>query len=143
MANGRPWHLPVIGWLAVIWTGINVLDYLLTQYEVRPFLDLWPAAMADYFLAMPLWLDLLWAVGVWAGFAGAICIVARARAAALLMGIAAVAFLLLTLGLVYLTTPPMERVTGPVGVLIMAGSTAIYALFWVYARAEHRVGDLP
>jgi hypothetical protein len=143
MARARPWHLPVIGWLAVIWTALNVLDYLLTRFEVRPFLDLFPPAVVDYFLTLPLWLDLAWAVGVWSGFAGALCLVARARAAALLMGLAAVAFLLLTLGLVFLTAPPMEMVTGPLGVWIMAGSTAIYGLFWLYARAEHMVGDLP
>ncbi len=143
MANARPWHLPVIGWLALIWTVLNAADYLLTQYEVARFLDLFPAPLVDYFLALPLWLDILWALGVWAGLAGALCILLRAEAAALLMGIAAVAFLGLTVGLVFLAIPPIDRVTGPAGIWVMAASTGIYALFWLYARAEHMVGDLP
>lgn len=143
MARARPWHLPVIGWLAVIWTGLNVVDYLLTQFAVPEYLSLFSEPIVDYFLTLPLWLDLLWALAVWTGLAGALCIVARAQAAALLLGLATVAFLLFTLGLVFLTRPPMETVTGPVGVWIMAGSTAIYALFWLYARAEHVAGDLP
>lgn len=143
MARARPWHLPVIGWLAVIWGALNVLDYLLTQFAVPVYLNLFTEPLVEYFLTLPPWLDLLWAVAVWTGLAGAVCIVGGARAAALLLGIAATAFLVFTLGLIFLTSPQMETVTGPLGVWVMVASTAIYALFWLYARAEHAAGDLP
>lgn len=143
MARARPWHLPVIGWLAVIWAVLNVVDYLLTQFRISPYLALFTEAQVDYFLTLPSWLVFVWAVAVWSGLAGAACIVGRARAAALLLGVATAAFLVLTLGLVFLTRPPMETVTGPAGVWVMAGGTVIYGLFWLYARAEHVAGDLP
>jgi hypothetical protein len=142
-ARGTPWHLPTIGWLALIWTGLNAADYLLTQAGAGFWLGLFPDDAVAYFATLPAWVDALWAVAVWAGLAGALCLVLRAKAAAALLGLGALAMLLLTLALVYGTRPPMEVVTGPVGVWIMVANTAAFALFWFYARTEHQVGDLP
>lgn len=141
--RGTPWHLSAIGWLALLWTGLNAADYLLTQAGVQAWLGLFSGDLVAYFTALPAWVDGLWAVAVWAGLVGALCLVLGARAAAALLGLGAAAMLLLTLALVYGTRPPMEAVTGPVGVWIMVVNTAAFALFWLYARIEHRAGDLP
>lgn len=141
--RGTPWHLPAIGWLAVVWTGLNAADYLLTQIGARAWLGLFPADVVAHFTTLPAWVGALWAVAVWAGLAGALCLLLRARAAALLLGLGALAMLLLTLVLLYAIRPPLQAVTGPAGVWIMAVNTFAFALFWLYARAEHRAGDLP
>lgn len=142
-ARGTPWHLPAIGWLALLWTGLNAADYLLTQAGVREWLGLFPEDVAAYFTTLPAWVDVLWALAVWTGFAGALCLVLRAEASALLLALGALAMLLLTLALVYGTRPPLETVTGSAGVWMMVVNTTAFALFWLYARIEHRAGDLP
>jgi hypothetical protein len=143
MTHGRPWHVPVVGWLAVLWTGLSAVDYLLTRFEVGAYLALFSEAQVAYFTGLPLWIDVLWPVAVWLGVAGALSLLGGTRRAAFLLGIAAVAMLLATLGLVFLTDPPMGAVTGPAGIWIMAGSTAVFGLIWLYARQMHAAGHLP
>ena len=143
MASGRPWHLNFVGWIGFIWTSLAALDYLLTRFEVGSYLALLTEAQVAYFLSLPLWLDALWPVAVWTGVAGALCLLGGLRLAAFLLGIAAIATVLATLGLVFLTHPPLQDVTGPAGVGIMVGSSAIYVLLWLYARQMHAQGRLP
>jgi hypothetical protein len=143
MTSYRPWHVPVVGAIAVLWTSLSALDYLLTRFEVGPYLALFTQEQADYFLGLPFWLDALWAVAVWSGVAGALSLVAGLRLSALLLGIAALAMALLTLGLVFLNEPPLLAVTGPVGLWVMLGSSAIHVLLWFYARKMHAEGRVP
>jgi hypothetical protein len=143
MQDRRPWHLPVVGWLALLWALFLAADYLLTRFEVGAYLSLFSPEQVAYFTGLPLWIDALWPVAVWAGLAGALCLLGGVRLSAFLLGVAGVAMVLATLGLVFLTDPPMQAVAGPVGVWIMLGSCAVYLLLWVYARQMHAVGQLP
>lgn len=143
MPDARPWHLSFVGWIAVLWTVAGAADYLLTRFEVAAWLSLFTEDQVAYFTSLPLWLDVLWPVAVWSGAAGAVCLLGGARLSAFLLGLAAVAMALAKLGLVLLTDPPMQAVTGAAGVWIMVGSTAVYLLLWVYARWMHATGQLP
>lgn len=143
MSNARPWHLSVVGWIAVLWTGLGALDYLLTRFEVAAWLSLFSDDQVAYFTSLPFWIDALWPVAVWSGVVGAVCLLGGVRLSAFLLGLAAVALALATLGLVFFTDPPMQAVTGPAGVWVMVGSTAVYLLLWIYARAMHATGRLP
>lgn len=143
MADARPWHLNIVGWLAVVLTALAAADYLLTRFEVGAWLALFSEPQVAYFTGLPLWIDALWPVAVWSGLAGAICLLGGVRLSAFLLGIAAVAMTLVSLGLVFLTTPPMAEVTGPAGVWIMAAASVAHVLFWLYARAMHATGRLP
>jgi hypothetical protein len=143
MRDGRPWHLPIVGWLALLWTAHAVVDYLLTRFEVGAYLALFTPEQVAYFTSLPLWIDVLWPVAVWSGLAGALCLLGGLRLSAFFLGLAVLALALATLGLVFLTDPPMQAVTGPVGVWIVVGSCAIYLLLWIYARRMHAVGQLP
>jgi hypothetical protein len=143
MAHERPWHVPVVGWAAVVVTALSAVDYLLTRFEAGAYLALFTEAQVAYFAGLPLWIDVLWPLAVWSGLAGALCLLGGARRAAFLLGIAALSMVLAALGFVFLTDPPMGAVTGPVGVWIMAGSAAVFVLFWLYARQMHAAGHLP
>jgi hypothetical protein len=143
MGDARPWHLSVVGWIAVIGTGLATADYLLTRFEVAAWLALFTEAQVAYFTSLPVWIDVLWPVAVWAGLAGAVCLLGGVRLSAFLLGIAAVAMALATAGLLLLTDPPMAEVTGPAGVWVMLGSTAFFLLLWLYARLMHASGRLP
>lgn len=135
--------MPVVGWIAVLWMSVAAVDYLLTQVAFAPYVALFTEAQADYFLGLPLWLDALWAVGVWSGLAGAFCLLAGVRLSALLLAVSALGVVLLTVGLVLLTDPPMVAVTGPVGLWIMLGASVVHVAFWLHARQMHARGWVP
>jgi hypothetical protein len=132
-----------VGWIAFLWTLSLAADYLLARLEVGAYLAVFTPDQVAYFTSLPLWIDALWPVAVWSGLAGALGLLVRARLSAFLLGLAGVAMLIATLGLVFLTDPPMQAVTGPVGIWIVAGSCVAYLLLWVCARQMHAAGQLP
>lgn len=74
-----PWHLWLVGVLAVLWNGFGCFDFTMT-YTQR---ETWFASMGmtqaqmDYFNAMPAWTHVAWAVGVWGGALGGILLLLR------------------------------------------------------------------
>ena len=78
-----PWHLWVVGVLALLWNSFGCVDYFMTQTRM----DEWfaqmgmTAAQVDYFKAMPMWTHGAWAIGVWGGALGAILLLLRRKLA--------------------------------------------------------------
>ena len=76
-----PWHLWVVGGVAVIMHGLGCLDYVMTQTQG----DAWLAHMEpsqtqlDWFHAMPAWTDAAWAVGVWGGLLAGLLLLLRRK----------------------------------------------------------------
>ena len=78
-----PWHLWVVGVVALLWNAMGCLDYTMTQMQG----DAWLANMDPtelqmaYFHAMPAWTDAAWAILVWGGVLGAILLLLRRKLA--------------------------------------------------------------
>ena len=79
-----PWHLWVVGVLTLLFTLFGALDYVMSQSGNRAWMEAMvePTGMdatvaVDYFSGFPLWADLVWAVGVWAGVGGAVLLLMR------------------------------------------------------------------
>ena len=74
MTERTPWHLWLVGVLAILWNGFGCFDYVMTQTRR----DEWFAQMGmteiqlAYFNAMPAWTHAAWAIGVWGGLLGAL-----------------------------------------------------------------------
>lgn len=76
-----PWHLWVVGVVALLWSGLGCLDYAMTQTQGDAWLanmDLTEVQMA-WFHGLPAWYHAAWAVGVWGGLLGAILLLLRRR----------------------------------------------------------------
>ena len=79
-----PWHLWVVGVLALMFTAYGAYDYLMSQLgdrayigaAVEPFGIDTDVALA-YFSSFPFWVDCIWAVGVWGAVAGSLLLLAR------------------------------------------------------------------
>lgn len=82
-----PWHLWVVGLVALVWNGFGATDYTMTQLRSRGWFEFMgmDEATTDVALAFidaqPAWLSALWAIGVWGGLAGALLLLARKRLA--------------------------------------------------------------
>lgn len=81
MAGRTPWHLWVVGVVAVLWNGFGCIDYTMTQLQGDAWLTTMgmTAAQIDYFHAMPAWTSAAWAIGVWGGLLGGLLLLLRRR----------------------------------------------------------------
>ncbi len=76
-----PWHLWVIGIIALLWNGFGTIDFTLTATRFEPWVSQYPPAMMGYISALPLWNWIGWAVGTWGGFIGSILLLMRNKLA--------------------------------------------------------------
>ena len=118
-----PWHLWLVGLIALIFTLFGAYDYYMTQIGDREYLA---AAMAPmgvdaetalaYYSSFPLWMEAVWAIGVWSGVAGAVLLLLRSRLAFPAFVISLAAFVISNL---YGFVNPMPDVIDPTMTLVM------------------------
>lgn len=83
MTVRTPWHLWVVGIIAVLWNGFGCVDFSMTMSQP----DTWLAQMGmtepqrAYFEAMPAWTFVAWAIGVWGGALGGLLLLLRRKLA--------------------------------------------------------------
>lgn len=79
--RATPWHLWVVGVVAVLWNAFGCWDYTMTHLKGEVHLRAFGMTDAQiaYFDAMPAWTHATWAIGVWGGLLGALLLLARRR----------------------------------------------------------------
>ena len=137
-----PWHIWVIGGLALLWNAGGAYDYLMTQLNNESYLGMLNAAQRAFLNARPVWFDAVWAIGVWFSIAGAVLILLRSR-------FAAPAFLISLAGLVAsavwsfgIARPSSVEINGMFAVWFSLLICASLIGFWAYAKAMTARGFL-
>jgi len=78
---GSPWHLWAVGILGILWNSYGVYDFIMSNVQGDAYLQ--AAGMSDaqiaYFHAMPAWMNVVWAVGVFGAVIGAILLLLRSK----------------------------------------------------------------
>ncbi|MBN2907201.1 MAG: hypothetical protein JXJ18_10880 [Rhodobacteraceae bacterium] len=136
------WHMMPVAILAILWSLGGAADYVLTQYNVAPYLPLFTQPQSAYFTALPAWADAAWAIAVWGGLLGAILLFLRSGAAPFVLGLAALSMVGLSVWLIGFASPPLAEVSGLTGVYLMIGASAVALLFYFYARQMRVAGAL-
>jgi hypothetical protein len=77
-----PWHLWVVGLLALPWNGMGAWDYLMTQTQNEAYMGNFTPEQLDFFYGFPAWLVAFWAIAVWGGVLGAVLLLLRKGLAA-------------------------------------------------------------
>ena len=134
-----PWHLWLVGVLALLWNGYGGYDYVMTQTNNAAYLANYTEAQRAYFDSFPMWMEAVWAIGVWGGDLGSILLLLRSKWAfhALLASLIAFA-----MSVVYGQTTGGNAVMGSMG-LIFSGVIFLIGLALVmYARAMTKRGVL-
>jgi hypothetical protein len=82
-ATKAPWHLWVVGVVALLWNGYGAFDFVMTTTRGEAYMREmgFPQAMIDYYLALPAWMWGPWVLGVWAAVIGSILLLLRHRLA--------------------------------------------------------------
>lgn len=130
-----PWHLWLVGTLALLFNAIGVFDYVMHIAKGAEYLasaGMTPEQVAHY-QAMPAWMMVVWAVGVFGAFAASILLLLRRALAWPVFVVSLAAFamsLVYTYGLTNggaIMGREMAITSGVIALLL--------ALFAVYARA--------
>jgi hypothetical protein len=135
-----PWHLWLVGVLALLWNAMGAFDYLMTETRNEGYMSQFTPEQLEYFYGFPAWVVAFWAIAVWGGVLGAILLLLRKRLA---VGTFLVSFLAMVVTMIrnYLLTEGLE-VTGASG-LVFAAVIFVVALFlYLYARAMRSKGVL-
>lgn len=86
-ARSSPWHLWIVGVLAVLWNSVGAFDYLMTETRNTNYLSSFSAEQLAYFTGLPKWVIATWALGVWGGVAGSLLVLLRWRLAVAAFGV--------------------------------------------------------
>ncbi|HEX7151363.1 MAG TPA: hypothetical protein VF618_07725 [Thermoanaerobaculia bacterium] len=78
-----PWHLWLIGIIAVLFNSIGVFDFIMAMAQGATYMDkagMTPEQIAHY-EGMPAWMTVVWAIGVFGAFLASILLLMRRKAA--------------------------------------------------------------
>ncbi len=120
-----PWHIWLIGVLALLWNCMGAFDYVMTITR---------------FYSFPLWVDVSWGLYLLAGIFGAVALLFRKRWAISMFALSLVAMVITSL---YIFATNGLSVSGGVGALIFTAMTFIIAVaLLLYALRLARKGVL-
>ena len=148
-----PWHLWVVGVIAVLWNAYGGYDYIMSVTQGATYMaaaGMTPEQIA-YYDALPVWMMSVWAIGVWGGVAGSILLLLRSQLAFPVFVVSLAAFLFSLFWSFALNDGGKimgfmmvdgEKVASPL-VFIMHGVVGIGCLFFVwYSRMAMKTGVL-
>jgi hypothetical protein len=78
-SDSAPWHLWLIGILALLWNGMGAFDYLMTQTRNASYMAGFTPEQLDYFYGLPKWSLATWAISVWSGVLASVLLLLRRR----------------------------------------------------------------
>ena len=137
---GTPWHLWVIGVVALLWNSMGAFDYLMTQTKNAAYMSNFTQAQLDFFYGLPTWVVSAWAIAVWGGVIGALLLLLRRRIAVQVFLVSLLAMVMTTVHN-YLLANGLE-VMGDAFSLIFTGAIFLIALalyFYALRMAKRRV----
>ena len=91
-----PWHLWLIGVIAVLFNSIGVSDFVMAMTQGEKYMasaGMTPDQIAHY-RDMPAWMTAVWAIGVWSAFLASILLLLRRKIAFPIFVLSLAAFLL-------------------------------------------------
>ena len=135
MTVRTPWHLWVIGVIAVLWNGMAAVDFTATATQYEPYMESVAQAAKDHVYSLPTWTFAVWGLATWAGLIGGLMLLLRHASAVSLLALSlAGAAGMLLVALIY------PAPGGSAG--FAAGIVVVAALLLGYANALRRHGVL-
>lgn len=136
-AAKTPWHIWVVGIVAVLWNGFGCVDYIMTQTQGQAWLE--SMGMTEmqiaYFNAMPAWTHGAWAIGVFGGVIGGLFLLLRRRWA---LHAFALSFLGWVAGVIYafFLSNGLEAMGSAWPMQIVIGAVAAFFIWYAWAMTK-------
>jgi hypothetical protein len=119
-----PWHLWLVGVLAVLWNGAGAAAIMAAQYGLYPDL---PADEAAYYARQQLWFVAVTDLALLGGVLGGVALLLRSRWAAALFAISLVAIIV---------TNVYDLGVGTSRMFTNTGTIVVTCLIWILAIAQ-------
>lgn len=136
-----PWHLWLVGVLALLWNGIGAYDYVMTETRNAAYMSAFTPEQLAYFYGFPMWVVATWALSVWGGVLGAVLLLLRKRWAVPVFGVSLVT-MVLTSFYNFVLTDGLAIMGGAGGLVFSAVIFVVAVALLVYARSLARSGVL-
>jgi hypothetical protein len=91
-----PWHLWLVGVIALLFNAIGAFDYVMSMMQGRGHYMAsagMSAAQIAHYEQMPSWMTAVWTIGVWAAVLGSVLLLLRNRRAFPIFALSLTAFL--------------------------------------------------
>lgn len=138
--HSTPWHLWVVGILALLWNGFGAFDYLMTQTENEGYMGQFTPEQVEYFTSFPAWFVAFWALAVWGGVVAAILLLLRKRQAAVAFLVSLVSMVITAIYQFVFTNA--AEIVGTFGAVFTLVIFVVALLLWLYARTMAARGVL-
>jgi hypothetical protein len=128
-----PWHLWLVGVIAVLFNAIGAFDYVMSMTQGASYMaraGMTPAQIAHY-QEMPIWMTAVWTVGVWGALLGSVLILLRNKLAFPVFAVSLGAFLV-SLIYTYVLTDG-GRIMGSAMAITSVVITALLLFFMWYS----------
>lgn len=138
---GTPWHLWVVGIVALLWNAMGALDYVMTQTQNPEYMAQFSPEQLEFFYGFPIWVEATWAIAIWGAILGCILLLMR-------KGLAAPVFLVSWLAMVvtsfhnFVLSNGFEIMGDPFSLAFTAVIFLVALALFLYARAMRSRGVL-
>lgn len=138
-AGKTPWHLWLVGGVALLWNAFGGFDYIMTQTRNAAYLAQFTAEQRAYFESYPVWMEAVWGIGVWGAVAASLLLLLRLKWAFHAFLASLIAFVI---SVVYGQISGGNAVMGSTGLIFSAVIFLLGLGFVLYSRAMARRGVL-
>jgi len=134
--EATPWHLWVVGVVALLWNSAGAMDYFMTQTRNEAYMSAFTPEQLEFFYGIPSWAVATWAIAVWGSVLGAVLLLLRRRYAVWVF-LASLVAMTLTAFQNYVLSNGMEIMGDAFALGFTAAIFLISLLLFLYARAMH------
>jgi hypothetical protein len=136
-----PWHVWVVGVIALLWNSVGAFDYTMTEMRNAAYMKAFTPEQVAYFYGFPTWVVAAWALSVWGGVLGSLALLRRKRWAVPIFAIS-----LATMALTFVDNFVLSNgiaVMGGAGALVFPAVILMVGIaLLVYSRSLARKGIL-
>ena len=134
--NGQakaPWHLYAVGLLALLWNGYGASQWYMQVTRVTSYYANLTLEQVQYIQAQPVWVEVLFGVGVWTGVLGSLMLLLRRKLAFNAFVASLIAVLVNTLYVQVMTNGRevlgVATLYAAIALIVVAAACAAYAHF--------------
>lgn len=128
-----PWHLWVIGTIALLWNAMGAVDYFLSQTKNEAYMSMFTPEQLEFFYSFPSWSVALWAIAVWGGLLGCILLLLRNKLAASMFLVSLICMVINTI-YIYAFSNGMEVMGGTFELTFSAAIFLVAVFLYFYSK---------
>ncbi len=128
-----PWHVWVIGVIALLWNAMGAFDYFMSQTKNEAYMAMFTPEQLDFFYSFPSWSVALWAIAVWGGVLGCILLLLRNKLAVCVFLISLICMVINTI-YIYGFTIGMQVMGDPFSLAFSAAIFLVAVFLYLYSK---------